>query len=71
MKLSKSILLFDEEMIYGIFVTVIPKSSEEFTFVNIVGEIVSERVEDLLRSLGDFGVMDIDIRRKLRDVSDI
>ena len=59
-------LLFDEEMIYGIFVTVIPKSSEEFTFVNIVGEIAPERVEDLLRNLGDFGVMDIDLRRKLR-----
>ena len=59
-------LCFDEEMIYGIFVTVIPKSSEEITFVNIVGEIAPDRVEDLLRSLGNFGVMDIDIRRKLR-----
>ena len=59
-------LLFDEDKIYGIFVTVISKTPEEVIFVNIVGKIAPERVEDLLRNLGNFGVMDIDIRRKLR-----
>ena len=59
-------LLFDEDTIYGIFVTVISEKPDEVTFVNIMGKIDPERVEDLLRNLGDFGVMDIDIRRKLR-----
>ena len=59
-------VLFDEDKIYGIFVTVIPKTPEEIIFVNIVGKIAPERVEDLLRNLGDLGVMDIDIRHKLR-----
>ena len=59
-------LLFDEEQVYGVFVIVIPKTPEEVIFVNIIGKIALERVEDLLRSLGNFGVMDIDIRRELR-----
>ena len=59
-------VLFDEAKVYGIFVIVIPEMSAEVTFVNIVGKIAPERVEDLLRNLGNFGVMDIDIRRKLR-----
>ena len=59
-------LLFDEDKVYGIFVIVIPKTPEEVIFVNIVGKIAPERVEELLRNLGNFGVMDIDVRRKLR-----
>ena len=59
-------LLFDEDKVYGIFVIVIPKTSEEVIFVNIVGKIAPDRVEELLRNLGNFGVMDIDVRRKLR-----
>ena len=59
-------VLFDEDKIYGIFVTVIPKTPEEVIFANIVGKIAPERVEDLLRNLGNFGVMDINIRHKLR-----
>ena len=32
-------LLFDEDKVYGIFITIIPERSDEVTFVNIVGEI--------------------------------
>ena len=59
-------LLFDKDKVYGIFVILIPETPEEVIFVNIVGKIAPERVEDLLRNLGNFGVMDIDVRRKLR-----
>ena len=59
-------LLFDENQVYGIFVIVIPETPEEVIFVNIVGKIALEQVEDLLRNLGNFGVMDIDVRYKLR-----
>ena len=59
-------LLFDEDAVYGIFIIVIPERSEEIIFVNIVGKIAAERVEDLLRNLGNFGAMDIDIRGKLK-----
>lgn len=54
-------LLFDEDKVYGIFITVVPEASQEVTFVNIVGEIAPERVEDLLGSLGNFGAIDIDV----------
>ena len=64
-------LLFDKDKVYGIFVILIPETPEEVIFVNIVGKIAPERVEDLLRNLGNFGVMDIDVRRKLRMFSDI
>ena len=59
-------LLFDENTVYGIFIIVIPEKSEEITFVNIVGKISPERVEDLLRNLSNFAAMDIDIRDKLK-----
>ena len=59
-------LLFDEDTVYGIFIIVIPEKSEEITFVNIVGQISPERVEDLLQNLSNFAAMDIDIRRKLK-----
>ena len=59
-------LLLDGEWVYGVFGLIIPKTPEVAVFVNIVGKIAPERVEDVLRNLGDFGVMDIDIRRKLR-----
>ncbi len=59
-------LLFNEDKVYGLFVILIPEMPEEVTFVNIVGKIAPERIEDLLLNLGNFGVMDIDIRRKLR-----
>ena len=60
-------LLFDEDTVYGIFVIVIPKMPEEVTFVNIVGKIAPERVEDLLRNLGNFGAMDINVSSKLKE----
>ena len=59
-------LLFDEATVYGIFIIVIPEGSEEIIFVNIVGKIAPERVEDLLRNMSNFGAMDIDIRDKLK-----
>ena len=59
-------LLFDEDTVYGIFVIVVPKVPEEVTFVNIVGKIASERVEDLLRNLSNFGAMDINVSGKLK-----
>ncbi len=59
-------LLFNKDKVHGIFIILIPEVPEEVTFVNIVGKIDPERVEDLLLGLGSFGVMDIDIRRKLR-----
>lgn len=59
-------LLFDENTVYGIFVIVIPKVPEEVTFVNIVGKIAPERVEDLLRNLSNFGAMDINVSGKLK-----
>lgn len=59
-------LLFDENTVYGIFVIVIPKVPEEVTFVNIIGKIAPERVEDLLRNLSNFGAMDINVSGKLR-----
>lgn len=62
-------LLFDEDKVYGIFVMVIPKMPEEATFVNIVGKIAPERVEDLLRNLSNFGAMDINVSRKLKEQS--
>ena len=59
-------LLFDEDMVYGIFVIVIPETSGEATFVNIVGEIAPERIEDLLGNLSNFGAMDIDVGEALK-----
>ena len=59
-------LLFDEDKVYGIFITVIPEMSEEVTFVNIVGEIAPERIEDLLGSLSNFGAVDIDVGGALK-----
>ena len=59
-------LLFDENTVYGIFVVVIPEVPEEVTFVNIVGKIAPERVEDLLRNLSNFGAMDINLSGKLK-----
>ena len=59
-------LLFDEDTVYGIFVIVIPKIPEEVTFVNIIGKIAPERVEDLLRNLSNFGAMDINVSGKLK-----
>ena len=60
-------LLFDEDTVYGIFVILIPEMPAEVTFVNIVGKIAPERVEDLLRNLGNFGAMDINVTGKLRE----
>ena len=59
-------LLFDENKVYGIFVIVISEVPQEVTFLNIVGEIAPERVEYLLRNLGSFGAMDINVGGKLR-----
>ena len=59
-------LLFDENAVYGIFVIMIPKYIEEVTFVNIIGQIAPEHVEDLLRNLSSFGVININVRDKLR-----
>ncbi|MDE0018569.1 MAG: DUF5694 domain-containing protein [Candidatus Poribacteria bacterium] len=59
-------LLFDEDKVYGIFAIVIAKGSGEATFVNIVGEIAPERVEELLGNLSNFGAVDIDFGGKLK-----
>ena len=59
-------LLFDEEKVYGIFAIIIPKRSGEATFVNIVGEIAPERLEELLGNLSNFGAVDIDFGDKLK-----
>ena len=59
-------LLFDEDKVYGIFAIVIAKRSGEATFVNIVGEIAPERVEELLGNLSNFGAVDIDFEDKLK-----
>ncbi len=59
-------LLFDEDKVYGIFIIVVPEASQEVTFVNIVGEIAPERVEDLLGSLGNFGAINIDVGGALK-----
>ncbi len=59
-------LLFDEDKVYGIFAIVIAKGAGEATFVNIVGEIAPERVEELLGNLSNFGAVDIDFGDKLK-----
>ena len=59
-------LLFDENTVYGIFVIVIPETSGEATFVNIVGKIAPERIEELLGSLSNFGAIDIDVGGALK-----
>ena len=59
-------LLFDEDMVYGIFAIVIPETSGEATFVNIVGKIAPERIEDLLGNLSNFGAMDINVGDALK-----
>lgn len=59
-------LLFDEDTVYGIFVIVIPETSGEATFVNIVGKIAPERIEELLGSLSNFGAIDIDVGGALK-----
>ncbi|MYC76996.1 DUF4252 domain-containing protein [Candidatus Poribacteria bacterium] len=59
-------LLFDEEKVYGIFAIIIPKRSGEATFVNIVGEIAPEHIEELLGNLSNFGAVDIDFGDKLK-----
>ncbi len=59
-------LLFDESTVYGIFVIVAPKLPQEVTFVNIVGKIAPERVEELLGNLSNFGATDINLSGKLK-----
>ena len=59
-------LLFDENTVYGIFVIVAPRLPQEVTFVNIVGKIAPERVEELLGNLSNFGATDIDLGSKLK-----
>ena len=60
-------LLFGEDMVHGIFVILIPEKPAEITFVNIVGRIAPNRIEDLLQNLSNFGVMDIDVHDTLRE----
>ena len=59
-------LLLDENTVYGIFVIMIPKMPEEVIFVNIIGKIDPEHVEDLLRNLSNFGAIDINVGDKLK-----
>lgn len=59
-------LLFDEDTVYGIFIIVIPETSGEATFVNIIGEIAPEQIEELLGSLSNFGAIDIDVGSALK-----
>ena len=59
-------LLFDENTVYGIFIIVAPKMPEEVTFINIIGKIAPERIEELLGNLSNFGAIDIDFGDKLQ-----
>ena len=59
-------LLFDEDIVHGIFVIMIPETSGEATFVNIVGKMAPEGIEELLGSLSNFGAMDIDVGDALK-----
>jgi len=59
-------LLFDEDIVYGIFVILIPETSGEATFVNIIGEIAPEQIEELLGNLSNFGAIDIDVGGALK-----
>ena len=54
-------LLFDAARVRGIFAIVVSETSEEVTFVNIVGNIDSERIGELLGNLDDLSNLDIDI----------
>ncbi len=60
-------LLFDENVVCGIFVTIIPEMPEEVTFVNVIGKIQPERLEELLQNMSSFGAMNINISGKLRE----
>ncbi len=60
-------LLFDENVVCGIFVTIIPEMPEEVTFVNVIGKIQPERLEELLQNMSSFGAMNINISGKLKE----
>lgn len=52
-------LLYDEEVVSGIFVAVMAQKPEQVTLVNIVGNIDVQRIGELFANLGD--VVNIDI----------
>ncbi len=52
-------LLYDEEVVSGIFVAVMAPEPAQVTFVNIVGNIDAERIGELLANLGP--VVEIDM----------
>ncbi len=61
-------LLFDEGMVHGIFV-IVSETSGEVTFVNMVGKIAPDRIEDLLGNMSNFGVRGIDVDTALKPQS--
>ena len=58
-------LLYDEDVVYGIFV-IVKSDNSEITFVNIVGEIAPELISELLGNLSNFGMTDIDLEDTLK-----
>ncbi len=58
-------LLYDEDVVYGIFV-IVKSDNSEITFVNIVGEIAPERISELFGNLSNFGMTDIDLEDTLK-----
>ena len=58
-------LLYDEDVVYGIFV-IVKSDNSEITFVNIVGEIAPEIISELLGNLSNFGMTDIDLEDTLK-----
>lgn len=58
-------LLYDEDVVYGIFV-IVRSDNEEITFLNIVGEIAPELISELLGNLSNFGMTDIDLEDTLK-----
>ena len=58
-------LLYDEDVVYGIFV-IVKSDNSEITFVNIVGEIAPELISELLGNLSNFGMTDIDLENTLK-----
>ena len=58
-------ILYDEDVVYGIFV-IVKSDKPEITFVNIIGEIAPERISELLGNLSNFGMTDIDLENTLK-----
>ena len=59
-------LLFDEDVVYGIFVIIASHDPDEVTLINIVGEIAPDKITELLGNLSKFGMTDIDLEDTLK-----